>query len=343
MPRKRSHAPSRGAIAAALLLALLIHLPLAWWYLDRTFWNDTIPPEPDPMRVTLLSVSPPIEEPEPEAEPEVEPEPQGQVVDIAPPENDERPDEANHLAEYDATVDEETIDPRYRLDRTVTAETYSPDDAWESEDAEDLNQQLPSTGATAGREMFKTGRYSLFPNRESLFDRTNKEGFDLPVPASHSKSRRAGAPSNDYLPDIASADKTALNAHEFLFAAYINRVSQYVSFFADQTLSNARPSIAVRRPKYQVVLNVMIGADGVLRAADVIQSCGVPEFDAAVQEAFALASPFPEPPEAGLNEDGQFGIPSFGMTIMMGAARAEMSGIDPRSNVQFPGLQTYPR
>ena len=61
----------------------------------------------------------------------------------------------------------------------MTAPTYSPDDAWESEDVEDLNQQLPSTGATAGRELFKTGRYSLFPNRSSLFDRTNKEGIDL--------------------------------------------------------------------------------------------------------------------------------------------------------------------
>ena len=341
MTRKRSHAPPAGAIAIALLLALLIHVPLAWWYLDRTFWNVEIPPEPDPMRVTLLTVAPPELEEEPEDE---EPdEPLGQVVDIAPPENPDRPEEADHLAEYDATVEEETIDPRYRLDRLVTAPTYSPDDAYESEDVEDLNQQLPSTGATAGRELFKTGRYSLFPNRHSLFDRSNKEGLDLPVAASHRESRVAGAPSNDHLPEIASADKTALNAHEFLFAAYINRVSQYVSFFADQTLANARPAVAVRKPKYETVLNVLIGADGVLRAADVIQSSGVPAFDEAVREAFALASPFPEPPEAGLNEAGHFTIPAFGMTIMMGSARAEMSGIDPRSNVQFPGLQTYPR
>ncbi len=343
MSGRRSHAPSSGAIAAALLLALLIHLPLAWWFLDRTFWNRTVPPEPDPMRVTLLRVAPPVPEPEPEVAEPQPPEPQGQIVDIAPPEVQEKPEEADHLAEYDATVEEETVDPRYRLDRLVTAPTYSPDDAYQEEDAEDLNQELPSTGATAGREMFKTGRYSLFPDRQSLFDRSNKEGIDLPVPASHSDSRRAGAPSNDYLPDISSADKTALNAHEFLFAAYINRVSQYVSFFADQTLANARPMIAVRRPKYTVVLNIMIGDDGVLRAADVLESCGVPAFDAAVQEAFALAAPFPEPPVAGLNESGAFNIPAFGITIMMGSARAEMSGIDPRSNVQFPGLETYGR
>lgn len=341
MTRRRSH--SRRTIAAALLLALLVHLPLAWWFLHKTFWNDTVPPEPDPMRVTLLNVAPPEPLEEEVVEEEEPDDPDGQVVDIAPPENPEKPEEADHLAEYDATVEEETVDPRYRLDRTVTAPTYSPEDSYETEDLQDLNQQLPSTGATAGRELFKTGRYSLFPNRKSLFDQTNKEGFDLPVPASHSQSEMAGAPSNDYLPEISTAEKTALNAHEFLFASYINRVSQYVSFFADQTLANARPEIAVRAPKYTVVLNVMIGADGELRAADVIQSCGVKAFDRAVQEAFALASPFPDPPEAGLNESGQFNIPGFGMTIMMGASRAEMSGIDPRSNVQFPGLQTYGR
>jgi TonB family protein len=342
MSRRRSHVPSASAIAGALLLALVVHAPLAWWFLQHTYWNTSVPPEPEPMRVTLLRVAPPEEEPE-VVEVEEPEEPAGQIVDIARPETPERPDEADHLAEFDSKVEEETVDPRYRLDRLVTAPTWSPDDALDAQDAEDLNQELPSTGATAGRELFKTGRYSLFPNRESLFDRSNREGVDLPVPASHRDSRMAGAPSNDYLPEIASADKTALNAHEFLFAAYINRVSQYVSFFADQTLANARPDIAVRRPKYTVVLNVLIGADGQLRAAEVIEPCGVPAFDEAVQEAFRMAAPFPDPPEAGLNRDGLFNIPSFGVTIMMGAARAEMSGIDPRAGVQFPGLQTYPR
>jgi len=33
----------------------------------------------------------------------------------------------------------------------------------------------------------------------------------------------------------------------------------------------------------------------------------------------------------------------FGFVITIGTARAELSGIDPRQNVQFPGLQTVPR
>ncbi len=340
-PRRQRRSLARPLLVAAVL-ALLVHGPLALWFLNSTYWNESVPEEPEPLKVTLLNLPPPEEEPE---EPEVpeEPEHDGQIVDIAPPEEPEKPEEADFLAEYDSTVDEQTIDPHYRLDREVTAPTYSKDDAYELEQADEMNQDLPSTGAMAGREVFQQGQYSLFPDRRSPWDLTNLTGLDRPIPASHTSANMAGAPSNDYLPDIASADRTALNAFEHLFAAYINRIARYVSFYADQTLTNARPMVPITKPKYQMLLSILIEPDGTLAAVQVTASSGVPAYDEAIQEAFRLAAPFPEPPEQGLNGAGKFPIPDFGFVITMGAARAEMSGIDPRQNVQFPGLQTFPR
>ena len=73
------------------------------------------------------------------------------------------------------------------------------------------------------------------------------------------------------------------------------------------------------------------------------RGCGIREFDEALLEAFELAAPFPDPPDAAIEADGFIHIRNFHFTIQLTAARAEMSGIDPRSQVQFPGLQTAPR
>ena len=152
----------------------------------------------------------------------------------------------------------------------------------------------------------------------------------------------AGSPSNDWL-EVDRSNKTALNSHETLYASWWNRVKQLVSFFADQTLANARPSVPLRRPRYELVLKGLIGADGEVSALEVVQASGVPEFDEAIKEAFALAAPFPEPPDGAVEPDGFVHMDGFGFMITIGAARAELSGIDPRQNVQFPGLETVPR
>ncbi len=328
--------------ALAVMASLLLHVPLAWWFLESTWWNEEVPP-PEPLAVHLLSIP---QEPQEEAEPELEPdEPSGQIVEIAPPEDQRRPERADYLAEYDSTVPQETVDRRYRVDRKITAPTYSPEDVFE------LREQLPgptttqpSSGATAGREVYQPGRFSLFPDRQSPFDFSNKEGLDRPTEASHGSSMLAGSPSNDHLPEVASADRTALNAHEFLYASFWNRVKQLVSFYADQTIANARPSRPLRSPRYQMVLSGAIAKDGRLLTIEIDKSCGVPEWDNAVKEAFRLAAPFPEPPEGAADPGtGYIPIRRFGFTIMLGGARAEMSGIDPRQGVEFPGLQTLPR
>lgn len=332
---------TRNTVLVAALISLLLHIPLAVWFIQETWLREITAPPRDPMRVSL-AVAPPADAPEEEPEEEEIEDPEGQIVEIAPPENPERPEEADYLAEYDSTVPEETVDPRYRVDREVTSETYSPDDAYELEELEGVEVDRPSTGAYAGREIFRRGDFSLFPDRESMWDLTNKDGLEAPAPVAHQDTRMAGSPSNDWL-EVDRSNKTALNSHETLYASWWNRVKQLVSFFADQTLANARPSVPLRRPRYELVLKGLIGADGEVSALEVVQASGVPEFDEAIKEAFALAAPFPEPPDGAVEPDGFVHMDGFGFMITIGAARAELSGIDPRQNVQFPGLETVPR
>ncbi len=340
MPRNR-HEVRVAPVLVAMTIALLVHIPLAIWFVQNTWLRESSPHERTPIQVTLNVQPPEAEEEEPEAEDEADDE--GQIVEIAPPEEPERPEEADFLSEYDSTVPEETVDPRYRHDREVTAETYSPDDAFELEESQGVEVDAPSTGATAGREIFRHGDFSLYPDRHSRWDLTNSRGLDAPAPISHETTRLAGSPSNDWLPEIDAADRTALNTKETLYASYWNRIKQLVSFYAHQTLANARSSVPLRSPKYEMVLTGLIAPDGHLEAIEVARSCGIPEFDTALVEAFDLAGPFPEPPDGLVESDGYVHMDGFGFVITIGGARAELSGIDPRQNVQFPGLQTVPR
>ncbi|MCO4772118.1 MAG: TonB family protein [Deltaproteobacteria bacterium] len=335
--RKRS---SRGPALFGLLVALVVHVPVAVWFVNATWLREVPAPESRPMSVRFMKADKPEE---PEEVVEEEEEVQGQIVEIAPPENPERPEEADYLAEYDSTVEEETVDPRFRVDRELTAETFSPDDAIEEVVAEAVDVPTPSTGATSGRRaVFRNGNYSLFPDQQSDWLVANDAGVAAPLPSAASATRYAGSPSNDMLNE-AMAERTRLNAREFLYAAFWNRVKQLVSFYADQTLSNARPRVALTRSKYEIGLKGLIDLDGSLHAIEIARSCGIPEFDQALLEAFALAAPFPDPPEGAASADGYIHIEDFVFTIQITAARAEMSGIDPRSQIQFPGLQTTPR
>ena len=324
-------------------MAALLHIPIASWFLNSTFLRPETSSLASPLRVSLVEIPPSDEEEEPA---EVEDPLDGQIVEIAPPEDARRPDEAEFLAEYDSTVPEESVDRRFRVDREITAPTFSPDDLFEMEEATDRpSPESPSSGSMAGREVFRNGRFSLYPDKRSPWDLpSSTEGLATEIASSHERSRLAGSPSNDHLPEVASSDRTALNAHEFLYAAFWNRVKQLVSFYADQTLANARPRVAIRKPRYEMTLTGLIALDGRLVALDIERSSGVREWDLAIKEAFHLAAPFPDPPEGAADPStGLIPIRSFGFTIMVGGARAEMSGIDPRQSIQFPGLQTIPR
>jgi len=329
-------------IWVAVILSLLIHVPIVilyvWMLLSHqpSRWDDS------PILVEYYPFDEPEELPE-EAEPEEEKEdPDGQVVELPKPTEEQKPEDARFLAEYDITVPEETRSEQFKIAPEVVAPVYSDESAFELEDILEMNVEDPSTGAQAGDVVFERKPYGRYVDMASKYDFINKTGSTRPARASHRAQKLSGAPSNDYLPDIDPAFATQLNADEFLFAGFLNRVKRMVSFYANQTLSNARPRVPVTKMAYDLTINAMLDAEGNLVAVEVTDESGIPAFDEAIVEAWRLAAPFENPPPGMVSEDGFIHIDDFGFHIEIGRAKAELTGIDPRQDVMFPGLQTIP-
>lgn len=323
------------ALALVLHALLLAVLEPLWPHLQPE------PPEVSATPVTLLVEVPEEEEEPPEEEPE-EPDLSGQIVDTPPPEEEERPDDYDYLAEHDNKVVEETRSEKFRINPEVLAPEYSEDDELKFEEAFDLNVTEPSTGAQVGNDRFEPDRDGRLASLPSPFAVTNRDGLQAPVPASSASSSLAGAPNNDLL-DEKRGDAVRLNTRELLGATYINRIRRLVNFYWDQNLDNLPGSIRYARPSYSTVVVAVLDSNGALESLEVTQASGSDPLDNAVVQAFRIAGPFPNPPEQLISKDGRVYLPDMNFVVNLGQARAQFMGVDPRSNVRFPGILKSPR
>ena len=106
----------------------------------------------------VVRIEPPAEKEDPDLPEEPEPDMDGQIVEIAPPEVQEKPEESDYLAEYDQTVEEETRTERFEVNPEVLAKVWSEEAKMETEDLVDLNVDKPSTGAQVGNHRFDPSR-----------------------------------------------------------------------------------------------------------------------------------------------------------------------------------------
>ena len=326
----------------AILLSVLLHVPIVYLYVTMLRSHQPFRWDDSPIMVEYYPFEDPEEEPEDELDEEDEDDLDGQVVELPAPDEEQKPEDARFLAEYDITVPEEMRSERFKIAPEVVAPTYSDESAFELEDILEMNIEDPSTGATAGGVVFEHRPYGRHVDMASKYAFINKTGTSRPARASHRSQRLQGAPSNDWMPDIDPGIATQLNANEFLFAGFLNRVKRMVSFYANQTLANARPHVPVTKMAYDLSVNAMLDPEGNLVAIEVTEPSGIPAFDDAIVEAWRLAAPFPNPPPGMVAEDGFIHIDDFGFHIAIGRAKAELTGIDPRQGVMFPGLQTIP-
>lgn len=291
-----------------------------------------------PVRLVILQ---PKEEPEEEPPEEPEPEYHGQIVEIAPDE-EEKPVEADYLADQDHKVDEESRTKNFKINPEILSNTYSREEQLKTEDLVDLNITEQSTGAQVGNDRFDPDRDGTLASLPSPWAVTNKEGVQAPMMASHSDAARAGAPQNDLL-DEKISDVVALNANEYLYADYMKRIRRLVNFYWNQNLDNLPQSVVFAKTRYRTNVNVILDGDGALEFIEVVESSGSGPLDEAVLSAFKLAGPFPNPPEGLISKDGRVYLPDFGFDVSLGVARSRNEGIDPRANVRFPGLMKSPR
>jgi len=285
------------------------------------------PPDPDPE----------VEEPEPERV-----DPQGQLVELPEPEVSEEPEEAEYLAEQDVTVDKETRTDEFDVNPEVLAPTYSEEQKMEQEQAQDVNVDKPSTGAQVGNERFDPARDGALRNLPSPWRFTNRDGLQDPVPASHASTDIRGAPQNDLL-DEEAGEAVALNAKEYLYAGYLNRIRRLVNFYWEQNLDNLPRGTPFAKTAYRTDVGVVLTSVGGLDRIEVTKDSGSELMDMAVVKAFELAGPFPNPPDGLIEKDGRVYLPDMSFTVRLGTARLNFDGVDPRAGVQFPGLMKSPR
>lgn len=333
-PSRKRRSPVLARLLTFLGLSLLLHVALLGGLAPLWPALTKVDPKGRATPVTLL-VTLPEEPPKPE-EPEP-PEDKGQIVDVAPPEVEERPDQADYLAEHDQVVEEETRTDRFRVNPEVLAPTYSREDAVKFEDLQDLNVKDPSTGAKVGNDRFDPARDGNLASLPSPFTLTNKDGVQRPVPAASRDQSLSGSPSND-LVDEKLANAVALNTREILYAGYINRIKRLVSFYWSQNLDNLPHGLGLSKPRYDTVVYVVLDGDGALESIEVTGESGVTPLDDAVVQAFRIAGPFPNPPEQLIAKDGRVYLDNMGFTVQTGQARNPYQGVDPRAGVTYPGI-----
>lgn len=321
-----------------VLPALILHIILGFAAVRTLPYFATKAPDASPMRMVILEPpEEPIEEPELE-----EPELTGQIVELPEPEIEETPDEAEYLAENAQKVEEETKTDLTEVNPEVLSDKWSPDQKMEQEDLVDVNAEEESTGAQVGNDSFdpsKDGNLAALP---SPFAMTNKDGMQKPVPSSQTTAEKSGAPQNDLLNERPD-ERTALNAREYLYAGYLNRIRRLVNFYWQQNVDNLPSGTRLVKSAYTTGVEVILDGYGRLEVIEIVHASGNADLDGCVVNAFRTAGPFPNPPDGLIEKDGRVYLPSFAFTVRQGQARMRYSGVDPRAGVQFPGIMKSPR
>jgi TonB family protein len=260
----------------------------------------------------------------------------GQVVDLAKPQEEKRPDDARFASEYDVTVQKET--KKYgRFDQ----QSRQGEQAGNSDVT---RPQVPATppakpGALAMRTPGKARNPSQAPPREAVPATPGTSGSSAPedpegvlpsgargepkpptpavaaspggsgpmtppgapmlTPSQQQIARAIGGGTQDHLKDIDDGDETSLNAKKWKFASFFNRVKA-------QVRERWRPADVYRRrdPTGSIygskdrytLLRVQLKPDGSLANVALETPSGVEFLDDEAIEAFKEAQPFPNPP-----------------------------------------------
>lgn len=264
----------------------------------------------------------------------------GQIVDIPDPIEEKVPEKANYLANKAQKVVKETKTERYKVNPEVLSNEFSKDDVMKKEDVIDLKATEHSTGAKVGNNRFRPDRDGNLANLPSKFRLTNKDGLQKPSMASSTTAQQAGAPNNDLL-DVETAERVQLNAKAYPYAGYMNQIRRMVNFYWTQNIHNADGPF--HKLKYQTGVTVVITKDGLLKQCKIILESGSHELDEAVLQAFSSTEPLPRPPDSLLEGKDELRLPDFIFQVNLSTSQRQYSGVDPRSNVQFPGMMKIPR
>lgn len=353
-PRRRA----TGRFVVAAILAVLCHAGTLAYLSARGVFDETFgalppllnleaplareaPSDSAPLEITQLDVPDQPTPTEREREKEVEKkDASGQVVDIARPAIEQRPDDAKFLSEYDSKVEHETKGAvgRQKAGAVLPSQVVpAPTPPSESRQAP---SPLPSSARPSQQPLALKGPVgSKVPGPQGQSDAVDSVGPDGTMAHQHGQgelkpgesmgggalpggaprlnlqpSQRAlqqalgeGEGSPDYLGDLDEADATGLNAKKWKFAAFFNRMKSLVrdEWHPDQLLSRHDPTGNIYGAKDRVtVLKVELRLDGRVQDVGIHKTSGVEFLDEEAQSAFRRAQPFENPPQPLADPDG---------------------------------------
>jgi len=113
----------------------------------------------------------------------------------------------------------------------------------------------------------------------------------------------------DYLPDVKSGSETILNTAEFIYYSFYRRVelaivplwNSYIKTYLD---SYADLKSALNAIEYISDVEIVLDSNGNFETMRILKSSGISSFDLAPGDAFMQASPFINPPEGIVGQDG---------------------------------------
>jgi TonB family protein len=383
--RRTEHAAARTRLGIALVAALVLHLallPVLQWVVMREAEESTTRGTPQrPTAVRMLTEAdvarmfaqkktPQTRAARNKPKPKPKPKPpaikrqrlDGQVVRIPPPKNDAAPEDARYLAEFNSTVERESVrrsdkppQPEMRKsDRSVissgddiSGNTRDADEVARKREAgagapdtdigmarrptpevgeieaprqEDVQQRLSLMTPEEKRlRLDPAGIYRAPRKRDgSVLPRPGGEGpgggseapadYRSLLPTLGPEDLRASVGTTDHLPDIAEGEGTFLNAREYKYAWFFNRVKSSVEQYWNPVDEFRRRDPYGRvhgvRDRFTVV-HVTLDQRGYLEDAFVKRDSGLMFLDEEALDAFRAAQPFPNPPDALRDEDGR--------------------------------------
>ncbi len=271
----------------------------------------------------------------------------GQVVDIARPEIQKKPEKSKFLSEYDSSVPKETRSDfdnaitvrdkklRKKLSESVQSETEEIKEEIINGPEHELlamQQEKVKKGEMKGFDGSE-GKYlsggekekAGVVNSEDSIDRDGSKiigGHRIPdrfLPYFNGSDPLLTTPSNDFLKDIEKGEETALNTKKFIYSAYFNKIKQAISQHWTPSyvlmINDPGGHVYGRKDRFTKLI-VHISSNGTLISAKVDVSSGIDFLDREAINAFKMASPFSPPPEVLLNSDMMLEI-RFGFMVSM--------------------------
>lgn len=309
--------------------------------------GDSVPLEVESLVDEIEKPRKPSEQDEKAAKEQQEKDPKGQVVDIAQPAIEQRPDQSKFLSEYDSMVLHETKGAVGRDKAGAKVAPTPPSPLIPPSPPSKLlpgdpRAEMPKSGVVAlrgpsgdklpGPTGPPTEVKSLGPDgtlahqagqgavqkSERVGAQTLPGAGPLRLTPSQESLQRAlgqGSGSPDYLGDLDEGDATSLSSRKWKFAAFFNRMKSQVreEWHPDQLLSRHDPTGNIYGSKDRAtMLKVELQLDGRVKDVTVVKPSGVEFLDEEAMSAFRRAQPFSNPPEQLADPDGiirfQFGF-----------------------------------